>query len=242
MGRKAVVRQDVSCPSCGSHNVVKCGRPLGRQRYLCRDCGKYFLGDATYHSKKLREEALRLYANGMSMRAISRVLNVPLGTVFTWIKRYGGQKYEKLVKLWGKTKGLVKGSVVTKVVDEMWAYLYKNTRTFYKWIFTCYVYTRLGVYLIYSVGDRNESTFRGVKKYLLEEGRWVSDDYNLYFWLKGYTVISPVNPNESLYSSLRERLVRFKRATKAVNGSISTMMYHIALVLWEKRLISAFVA
>ncbi|ADX85534.1 hypothetical protein SiRe_1469 [Sulfolobus islandicus REY15A] len=49
MGRKAVVRQDVSCPSCGSHHVVKCGRPLGRQRYLCRDCGRYFLGDATYH-------------------------------------------------------------------------------------------------------------------------------------------------------------------------------------------------
>jgi len=67
------------------------------------------------------------------MRAISKVLNVPLVTVFTWIKRYGGQKYEKLVKLWGKTKGLVKGSVVTKVVDEMWTYLYKNTRVFYKW-------------------------------------------------------------------------------------------------------------
>ncbi len=99
MGRKAVVRQDVSCPSCGSHHVVKSGKSAGRQKYLCRDCGKYFLGDATYHhhSKKLREEALRLYANGMSMRAISRVLNVPLGTVFTWIKRYGRQKYEKLV-------------------------------------------------------------------------------------------------------------------------------------------------
>ncbi len=48
------------------------------------------------------------------------MLNVPLGTVLTWIKRYSGQKYEKLVKLWGKTKGLVKGSVVT---DEMLAYL-----------------------------------------------------------------------------------------------------------------------
>ncbi|ADB88681.1 Insertion element protein [Saccharolobus islandicus L.D.8.5] len=145
MGRKAVVRQDVSCPSCGSHHVVKCGRPLGRQRYLCRDCGRYFLGDATYHhhSKKLREEALRLYANGMSMRAISRVLNVPLGTVFSWIKRYGRQKYEKLVELWGKAKDLVKGGVVSKVVDEMWTYLYKNARAFYKWIFTCYVYTRL---------------------------------------------------------------------------------------------------
>ena len=47
MDRKPVFRQDVSCPSCGSHHVVKCDRPLGRQRYLCRDCGKYFLGDAS---------------------------------------------------------------------------------------------------------------------------------------------------------------------------------------------------
>jgi len=104
------------------------------------------------------------------------------------------------------------------------------------------VYTKLGVYLVYSVGDRNESTFREVKKYLLDEGRWVSDDYNLYFWLKGYTVVSPVNPNESLYSSSRDRLVRFKRATKAVNRSINLMKYSIALVLWEKRLIPEFVA
>ncbi len=96
MGRKPVFRQDISCPSCGSHHVVK---SAGRQKYLCRDCGKYFLGDASYHhrSRKLRDEALKMYANGMSMRAISRVLNVPLGTVFTRIKRYGRQRYEKFV-------------------------------------------------------------------------------------------------------------------------------------------------
>jgi hypothetical protein len=39
------------------------------------------------------------------------------------------------------------------------------------------VYTKLGVYLIYSVGDRDERTFLEVKKYLPDEG--VSDDYNL---------------------------------------------------------------
>ena len=52
------------------------------------------------------------------MRAISRVLNVPLGTVFTWIKRYGRQRYEKLVYLFAK--GLVKGLVAAKVVDGIW--------------------------------------------------------------------------------------------------------------------------
>ncbi|SAI84078.1 conserved IS element protein [Saccharolobus solfataricus] len=49
--------------------------------------------------------------------------------------------------------------------------------------------------------------------------------------MKDHMVVSPVNPNESLHSSLRDRLVHFKRTTKAVNRSISTMMYYIVLVL-----------
>ncbi|HII73020.1 TPA: IS1 family transposase, partial [Sulfurisphaera tokodaii] len=27
MGRKPVIRHDIACPSCGSHHVVKCGKP-----------------------------------------------------------------------------------------------------------------------------------------------------------------------------------------------------------------------
>jgi hypothetical protein len=41
---------------------------------------------------------------------------------------------------------------------------------------------------------------------------------------------------------LAHRLVRFKRATKAVNRSVKMMLYSIALVLFEKRLIPEFVA
>ena len=48
-----------------------------------------------------------------------------------------------------------------------------------------------------------------------------------------------VNPNEAL---LRDRLVRFKRFTKAVNRSLEVMKYSIALVLWERMLIPEFVA
>ncbi|MFP3261204.1 MAG: IS1 family transposase, partial [Sulfolobus sp.] len=36
--------------------------------------------------------------------------------------------------------------------------------------------------------------------------------------------------------------IRFKGATEAVNRGIRTMMYSIALVLWERRLIPEFVA
>ncbi|EHP68969.1 hypothetical protein MetMK1DRAFT_00017150 [Metallosphaera yellowstonensis MK1] len=50
-------------------------------RGICVESGRYFLGDTTYHhhSRKLREDALKMYSNGVGMRAISRVLNIPLG-------------------------------------------------------------------------------------------------------------------------------------------------------------------
>ncbi|QXJ31084.1 hypothetical protein J5U21_00733 [Saccharolobus shibatae] len=35
MGRKPVIRHDISCPSCGGHHVVKCGKSWGRQKFLC---------------------------------------------------------------------------------------------------------------------------------------------------------------------------------------------------------------
>ncbi|GAA5419253.1 hypothetical protein Stok01_01211 [Sulfurisphaera tokodaii] len=66
---------------------------------------------------------------------------------------------------WSRVKEFVKG----KVVYEMWTYLYRNNRAFYKWVFTCYVFRSLGVYLIYSVGDRDENTFGEVKMYLPDD-------------------------------------------------------------------------
>ena len=46
---------------------------------------------------------------------------------------------------------------------------HRNTRAFYKWVFTCYMYIRLGLYI---VSDRDENTFSEVKMYL-PDGGWV---------------------------------------------------------------------
>ena len=55
-------------------------------------------------------------------------------------------------------------------------------------------------------------------------------------------MVSPVDPNESLYSSLRDRWVRSKRAAKAVSRGLEIVEYPLALVLWERRLIPEFIA
>ncbi|BDB98294.1 hypothetical protein SACC_13110 [Saccharolobus caldissimus] len=67
----------------------------------------------------------------------------------------------------------------------------------------------------------------------------MSDDYNVYFSLRNHTVVKFVNPNESLHSSLRDRLV--KRDTKAVSRSLEMIKYSLAIVLWERRLIPEFI-
>jgi len=90
----------------------------------------------------------------------------------------------------------------------------------------CFTYITLGLYVLFSV--RQGPAFREMVKYLPDGGRWVSDAY--VDSLRDHTV-SPVNPNESLHSSLRDRLVRFKRATKAVNG-LDMVKHSLTLVLW----------
>jgi IS1 family transposase len=93
----------------------------------------------------------------------------------------------------------------------------------------------------FAFGDRDERTFKEAEKYTAPGGRWVSDNYNVYSSLRDRVVVSPVNPNESFHSSLRDRLARFKRATKAVNRSTKMMKCSLALVLYEKGLIPEFI-
>jgi transposase len=71
-----------------------------------------------------------MYANGMSMRAIFRTLNIPLGTIFTWIKRYGKKTLLELKRKWEEAKKDNKSTV--RVVDEMWTYLRRRAKAFRK--------------------------------------------------------------------------------------------------------------
>ncbi|BBD73492.1 hypothetical protein HS1genome_1881 [Sulfodiicoccus acidiphilus] len=106
--------------------------------------------------------------------------------------------------MWGG--GLVEGTVNAEVVDEVRTYLYRNA-TLHRRVFACFAYTSLGLHLAYSVGDGDERAFREVEKYLPDDGRWVGDDYNSRFCPRDHAVVSPVNPDGSFPSSLRDGLV-----------------------------------
>ena len=82
-------RDDLQCPHCGSNWLPKDGRSRGKQTYRCRLCHYRFTPDGNRHycSEQVKEQAIDRYGEGMAVAAISRVLEVKLGTVYEWVKK-----------------------------------------------------------------------------------------------------------------------------------------------------------
>src|ERR671937_966129 len=79
----------LTCPSCQSTTrQVKHGRnPSGSQRYLCQTCRRTYTPEPTPsgYAAATRQQALRLYADGMNLRRIARQLGVVHQTVAHWV-------------------------------------------------------------------------------------------------------------------------------------------------------------
>ena len=76
-------------PHCGSNGYPKDGRSRSKQTYRCRLCHYPFTPDGSrhYYSEQVKEQAIDMYGEGMAIAAISRVLEVKLGTVYQWVKK-----------------------------------------------------------------------------------------------------------------------------------------------------------
>lgn len=83
---------DHRCPYCQStEHQVRCGcNDSGSQRMLCRVCGRRYTPRpaASLYTPALRTQAVQLYLEGMSFRAIGRRLGVHHQTVINWINAY----------------------------------------------------------------------------------------------------------------------------------------------------------
>lgn len=80
-----------ACPQCGQpEQVIKSGlNPTHSQRYRCHACRRYFTvaGDRKPlgYAQAVRKQALQLYLEGTSLRAIGRLLGLHHQTVSNWI-------------------------------------------------------------------------------------------------------------------------------------------------------------
>lgn len=79
-----------ACPRCYSTSFTKSGKTCGRQRYRCKDCNYHFSVNGRGKSLDSRYVvlALQLYLEGLSLRAIEKVLGISHVTVRNWIMKY----------------------------------------------------------------------------------------------------------------------------------------------------------
>ena len=89
MGKPRSYRHNLRCPYCGSNWLPKAQRSKGKQTYRCGDCRYRFTPDGNrhYYSEKVKRQVLSMYAEGSSISAIAKVMNVKLATVFSWVKK-----------------------------------------------------------------------------------------------------------------------------------------------------------
>lgn len=84
--------QDITCPKCyRDEDQIRDGFTRARsQRYRCRHCGCRYTPYPLQHGydEEVRLQALHLYLEGMSYRAIARLLDVNHQSVANWINAY----------------------------------------------------------------------------------------------------------------------------------------------------------
>ena len=83
------------CPRCRAAELqIKDGfTPAGSQRARCKKCGCRYTPAARErgYDDEVRLQALRLHLEGLSLRAISRVLGVNHQTAANWINAFANQ-------------------------------------------------------------------------------------------------------------------------------------------------------
>jgi transposase-like protein/AcrR family transcriptional regulator len=79
----------MKCHYCNSERISKNGRKQGKQRYLCKNCGKQFAGNYSHRGYQIevKQKCLKLHSQGMSFRQIEKNTGVSHNTVIQWVKQ-----------------------------------------------------------------------------------------------------------------------------------------------------------
>lgn len=90
--------ENIRCPKCQNHDVVKSGVVKGRQRYNCKNCHYFFtvFKDGKNIDPYYVIKALQLYIEGVSLREIERLIGVSHVSVLNWVKKYKVQAPENM--------------------------------------------------------------------------------------------------------------------------------------------------
>ena len=83
--------KSMNCPKCKGDSYRKDGFLKGRQSYFCKVCERRYTVThrAGTGTDEIKQEALKLYLEGMGLRAIGRILGFSNVTILRWIRHFG---------------------------------------------------------------------------------------------------------------------------------------------------------
>lgn len=133
---------DLKCKFCGSDRINKRGKQKynGKQRYLCRDCGKIWTDgkdNRLKYSNKKREKVIKMYLENVSIRSIERLEGVSEPLILKWIKKMGKEIKNKFNESINKIKDNInnidekdikKENIEILEIDEIVTYIKKNLK------------------------------------------------------------------------------------------------------------------
>lgn len=91
---------ELKCLRCGCEKVVKNGFIFGLQRYKCKKCGYQYTKTKPHgRSDTEKRTAVMLYASGLSMSMIAKMIDVSVQTVSRWIRTFYTEKLDEIPKM-----------------------------------------------------------------------------------------------------------------------------------------------
>jgi len=231
-----MIKNEVKCRHCASEDIVKNGKsPNGKQKYLCKDCGRQSRENPSPngYTREAKEQILRAYEERSSLRGLRRVFGVSQQTVINWIK-----KANALPSLEVTLLPVKKGDVVE--LDELWSFVRKKKNDSWIWIALC---RRTRQIVAWAVGKRTKYRCTQVWDRLPEgyKGcRFFSDFLKIYRYVFPEKQLTQVgkqtgltNRVERWNNTLRQRLGRFTRKTLSYSKENSMHEKCLKLFIWN---------
>ena len=96
-----VIIKSMKCERCKNENKqIKAGKTkAGSQKYKCKVCGKVYTPNPKErnYSEEVKKQAIKLYMEGNSGRAVGRILGISKNTCLCWIRKYAKKIEDKKV-------------------------------------------------------------------------------------------------------------------------------------------------
>lgn len=112
----------MKCPRCKSTSYSKNGFHKGKQKYICKHCGRQWVKEQQPrgYPQPVRNLCVKMYHNGLEAKEIGQYTGISYNTITNWIKqaKAAGETVEKLVDAADSTEDDRRQHFITSLYRE----------------------------------------------------------------------------------------------------------------------------